>query len=425
MARLPPADVSDSEDGAAYGLSNGNHGGLPHELMNNLNLNIDADVDQNGGSRGGEGSEAEDDYEIDPFQRRVIVRDEDLQPEHTIVHRVLCHHRRVDGEDHEDHPQTADYLDVPRLYKNDTRGSALRGLQPLTNPQEYWDDHPEVCAVVTREYSCGTYHRRQKDQFHLIATGIDKHVVNRLRAWFFRLHGDGPPAVSVGETIMVSQTLTMSLMTLVATNQLGEWNQERNLKAPYDYFYHFRHDLRQLSKIQLQELDRRELDVLLDYIDLTQGKKFDEVDDLFESGKVRREYFGKLFRPNELIVTTQEGHPRAFMADKAYVNDMSDRRIALERQSITLECWTWDFDGSFRKKPSQLQVAWPQTLSPTIPITSLSAWPLRLDQSDMRERLDKRGKYFWKCRYKALVSYKAPTPTIFELQVVSVSSTYL
>ena len=329
---------------------------------------------------------------------------------------MLCDRRRADGEDHQDHPQQADYLDVPRLFENDTRGSALRGTRPLISPQEYWDDHPEICAVVTREYHCGTYHRKLKESFELIDTRIDRHVFDRLRPWFFRLRADALPAVSAGETIMISQNLSMSLMTLIARNQLGEWDQERNLKAPYDYFYHFRHDLRDHSEQELASSEHQEVDVLLDYIDSTQGKQFEKVDAMFESGAVHRDMFSKLFRPNELIVTTQEGHPRAYLVERTYV---SDRRSALDRQSITLECWTWDFDGSFRKKTSQLQVAWPSHNPLTVPITGLSAWPLRLDKSTMRERLEKRGQFFWACRYKNLVSYSAPSATIFELQVVS------
>jgi hypothetical protein len=51
-------------------------------------------------------------------------------PSALVIHRVLCDHKRVEGEDHQDHPQGADYLDVPRFFANDTRGSPLRGKQP-------------------------------------------------------------------------------------------------------------------------------------------------------------------------------------------------------------------------------------------------------------------------------------------------------
>jgi hypothetical protein len=55
----------------------------------------------------------------------------------------------------------------------------------------------------------------------------------------------------------------------------------------------------------------------------------------------------------------------------------------------------------------------------TVSIKSLSAWALPLDKSKLRDRLPKRGKEFWSCRHRRLVSYDAPAPTIFELQTVS------
>ena len=410
--------MSDSDDGPQPGLQNGNYSDSSRNGLNDLTHQMsNTNIEPGPNYRQEEDADSTDSYQINPLQRRAsLIQDgQKIAPVYRLVHRVICDNRRADGEDHEEHSPSADYLDEPRLFKGDTRGTALRGMQPLLNPQEYWDDHPEVCAIVTKEYNCSSYHRRVRDRFHLIAPGIDRHVFNKFRAWFYRLDVDGPSAVSVGESIIISQPLVSSLIELIHDNQLGEWDQERNLKAPYDYFYHFRRHLRQHSEKQLEPAYHEELEVLLDYIDETQGDNFNRVDAMFESGMVHREIFGKLFRPNDLIVTSQEGHPRGFVAERVYVND---RQSASERQSVTLECWTWDFDGSFRKKATQIQVSWPGNV-PRIPVTSLSAWPLRLDKSDMRERLDKRGKMFWACRYKKLVSYNAPTPTIFELQVTN------
>jgi hypothetical protein len=416
-------DLSPSAENYHNPLSNGDHAQLPYEALSRMNFdgsmpggydmpNVPPSVPDDDGDESGT-------EEANPFDGFILHRRSsmaaDLVAKHAVVHRVVCGHHRAEGEDHQDHPSTADYLDEPRLFAKDYRGSALRGQQPLVNPQEYWDEHPEVCAVITKEYNCSHYHRRVKDYFQVIANDIDRQVFNRLKPWLFRLPDNGPPAVSTSESIMISPTLTNALITLAMRNQLGEWNSEQHLKAPYDYFYHFRHDLRELSKKQFTPYDRQELVVLLDYIDRTQGPKFDQVDKVFADGKVTREYFSKLFRPNDLIVTSQEGQMRAHVAEKAY---MGDGR-ALERQSVSLECWTWDFDGSFRKKTSQLTVSWPPTMHHQVPITQLNAWPLRLDKSDLREKLQKRGEYVWKCRKRRLMSYTSPTPTIFELQVVS------
>jgi hypothetical protein len=403
------------------GLTNGNYGRTANDAMSNLSLDL---------GRGPGANRAPDDPSQDesgsegffenPLQRRAsFVLDPNLKPTYIILHRVICERRRVDGEDHQSHPKQEDYLDVPRLFARDTRGSELRGQKPLINPQEYYDDHPEICAVVTKEYSCAEYHRVVKARFEVITTDVDKHIFNRMRPWLFRLREDGPPAESINESILISSALVASLSELAHRNRLGEWEQEHNLKAPYDYFYHFRNLLRRHARDQLRPSAREELEVLLDYIDETQGEDFDRIDETFRSGMVERDHFSKLFRPNDIILTIQEGHPRAFCVEKAYA---SERTTGLERQTITLDCWAWDFDGSFRKaQTSQIPVAWPSSNPPIWRMTSLSAWPLRLDHSNIRQRLTERGLQFWKCRVKRLVTYKSPTPTIFELQVVSLS----
>jgi hypothetical protein len=202
-------------------------------------------------------------------------------------------------------------------------------------------------------------------------------------------------------------------------NQLGDCDQERNSKGPYGCFYHFRHDLRKHLTSQLSAADRQELEVLLAYINETQGEKFDKVDTMFKSGTVHREIFSKLFRPNDLIVTTQDVRPRAYIAERAYV---SDRCSPLERQTISLECWTWDFDGSLRKQATPLQVAWQPNSPNTVRVRSFSAWPLRLGDSKLRDHLEKRGKQLWSCRHKKMITYNALTPSMSEMQVVSISS---
>ena len=335
-----------------------------------------------------------------------------VAPSCLVIHRVSCDRRRVDGEDHQDHPRSADYLDVPRLFTNDTRGSALRGQQPLSDFEEYSENNPGICMIVYRVYSCIAYHHKFKASFEILTTGIDRQAFNRLRPWFFKLQRTGPPAKVASENIVfTSKTLPAAMNAVVSSGhlRLADWNAERHLQAPYDYFYHFRRLLRQQSASILGIAERKELEVLLDYIDKTQGANFDEVDAIFASGKVHLNNLTKLFRPNELIVTSQDGYPRAYI---------TERSPTFDGRALLLECWTWVFDGSFRQKTEVISVSWPALGSAVVPITSLVAWPLRLDKSDLQQRLEKRGRDFWTCRHRRFVSYEAPIQTIFELKVV-------
>jgi hypothetical protein len=228
-------------------------------------------------------------------------------PSALITHRVSCNHRKVEGEDHQDHPHSADYLDVPRLFANDTRGSPLRGTQPLTDFEEYFENHPEICLVVYKLYSCTAYHRLVKDSFENMVAGIDRQVFNRLRPWFFSLKHDGSPARAVSENIVImSDTLQAAMSAVVASDnqRLASWNAKLDLTAPHDYFYHFRHVLKKQSGEVLTPAELVELDVLLDYIDGSYGVIFDEVDAAFSTGYIHRTHFTKLFGLNKLIITT-------------------------------------------------------------------------------------------------------------------------
>ena len=213
-----------------------------------------------------------------------------VAPSYLVVHRVHCDGSRVDGEDHQGHRSNgdSDYLDIPRLFANDTRGSALRGQQPLGDFEQYYEDNPGICMVVYRIYSCTAYHRKVRDSFEALAAGIDRRLLRRLPPFFFRLPDTGPPAGIESEYIsFTSEILSAAMNEVVASNplQLADWKADRHLQAPYDYFYHFRRLLRQQSASVLGIAERQEVDVLLDYIDQTQGAGFDKVDAIFASGK--------------------------------------------------------------------------------------------------------------------------------------------
>jgi hypothetical protein len=331
---------------------------------------------------------------------------------HLVVHRVSCKRAIVEGEDHGDHAPSASYLDVPRLFANDTRGSTLRGLQRLSDMEEFLERNPGVCLVVYKHYSCTAYHREAKASFETMAAGIDRRVFNRLRPWLFSLKQDGRFARAKSENIVVtSETLKTALDAVVASDsqRLVDWNVGSNLSTPYDYFYHFRHKLRQQSAAVLSRHEQELVHLLLNYIDESYGPAFHQVDTLFATGYVHKDYFTKLIGPNELIVTQQEGFHRAYIAE---------RFLGFKDYALRLDCWSWEFDGSFRKSHVEISIPWPDPDASTVPISSLTAWPLRLDSSNLRQRLERRGREFWSCRHRRFVSYIAPSETVFELQTV-------
>ncbi|KIW24465.1 uncharacterized protein PV07_10176 [Cladophialophora immunda] len=326
-----------------------------------------------------------------------------------IIHRVFCDHPAVDGEDHSEHLDSADFLDPPRLYTNDHRASALRGKHQLPKRQQ-----PEVNSpiLIVRGYDCPDYHKTIRGSFGAVPPSLESRLSSRVRPYACALVDHGPLAKPTTEEMLISKGLSNALQEYTKTCDppMGTWDPKQDLYAPYDYFYHFRRELRTRCAPSLPQPEHRQLLLLLNCIDKIQGSSFDQIDQDFAGGKVRRETFSKLFAPNELIVNIHEDHSRAYIADTVEMNS---------KDEITLECWTWIFDGSFKKHNSTITVPWPSTKPEEVEINSLSTFPLRLDKTGLRERLVKRGRKFWSCRNRRLVSYKAPIPTIFELQVTN------
>ncbi|OAG37479.1 hypothetical protein AYO21_08333 [Fonsecaea monophora] len=335
--------------------------------------------------------------------------DPSLDRECPIIHRVHCYHPDIDGEDHSEHPDSADFLDPPRLYTNDHRGSALRGQHRLSVMQQLQGNGP---IRIVRGYNCADYHRTIRQAFGAVPPSLESRLPSKVRPYACTLATPGPLAKPGSEEIVISTGLKTALedYTTLCKPPMGHWDPFRDLYAPYDYFYHFRHELRDRCAPSLPQPEKQQLFQLLHCINEIQGANFDKIDRDFACGKVHRDTFGKLFAPNELIVTIEEDHPRAYITETVKLSSKFD---------ITLSCWTWYFDGSFKKHNATITVPWPSTNPDELQISSLSTFPLRLDKTGLRERLVARGRKFWSCRHQRLVSYNAPFPTIFELQVTN------
>jgi hypothetical protein len=337
-----------------------------------------------------------------------------LCPRHVIVHQVSC----SGGGNHTQHLPQLQYLDVPRLFAGDSKVSALRGEIHFPDLEDYLESNPDISFIVYRSYSCNEYHEAVKDDFdRLQIPQIDPAVISQLRAYFFALKRDGEAASpSVEDIRIISEDLqdAMTTMESLHPDQFGTWDPQRGMRAPYLQLYHCRplmDDYATMPSGDLSQTHQDHIRTLFNYVIASYGEEYQEVDDLFESGLVNQYHIPKLFGPNEIVVTLVNSQP------SAYISEICP---ALEDGHLKLNCWSWDFDGLFRKEKSGLSVPWPQD-SDTVPISSLRVYPLRYDRSGLEERLRNRGKQFWSCRKRNFVGYESPNPT-FEVQAVRLAA---
>lgn len=330
-----------------------------------------------------------------------------------IIRRVQCDNRQTSGEDHSKHPAVVHYLDTPRLFAKDSRGHALRGKESIADIEEYLEAYPEISLVIYRDYDCRSYHRILRGRFQRVAPdSMDQTLFLSFKAWFYCLSKDGPLASPRTESMQVVAHRLRKAMDITVrnnTDKMGPWNEEKNLMKPYDYFYHHRLTVAEHAETSLPEEYWSHVQVLVRYLQDELGSYYQKADELFQSGFVTRIYFPLLFREKDIIVARQDISEQGFMVDRVDGG---------HGEGIILHCWNWKFDGTFKKTPHKLTVSWPETLEHKIKISDLKAWPLRLDQCDLRTKLRKRGEAFWSCRKRNLVTYAAPRATNFELQTV-------
>ena len=330
-----------------------------------------------------------------------------------ILHNVQCSGAITASEDHSKHLDSSYFLDTPRMYAKDSRGSALRGMHQVTDVEEYLESRQDICLIVYKTYDCTRYLQEIRDQFDKLAPESMNHsVFLEFRPWFYSLKNDAAPAKALAEYIqVVSSRLEKGLtkLTLSDPDTYSAWQDSKNLAAPYDYFYHHQASLRIISPQLLDAQSQEELLVLLDFIQASHGSEYDEADHLFSEGYVSKRVFTRLFRAHEIIVGNVEGGAQAYMIEK-YEGSPG--------KTVDLACWYWGFNGDFQRTKVQISVNWPNENDDIVPVTSLKVWPLRLDKTDILEHLEERGSRFWECRRRKLVRYASPVTDTFEIHSV-------
>jgi hypothetical protein len=331
-----------------------------------------------------------------------------LPPRYLVIHRVQCE----GGENHARHKQVSDYTDIPRLFAGDSKASAVRGRRTFSNIEEHLEENPEISIVIYKTYSCNEYHEVVKDQFERLPVpkNIEFDVIAQLRSYFFSLKNDGPHAASLSEEMTInSNELKEAMANLEAASPetMANWQDARNMKAPYLHLYHCRGSMQEQASEMLDAMQEAHIRVLLEYVENAFGREYADADAQFAHGLVSRLHFPKLFGPNEVVVTSKSDQPLAYVSESCPEAD---------RLPLDLSCWSWTFDGMFRRERTSLSVDWPSPMATTIQITDLSTYPLKYDTFGLEKRLRSRGEEFWKCRKRNFISYTS-SPN-FEVQTV-------
>jgi hypothetical protein len=329
-----------------------------------------------------------------------------LDPDFLVIHKVDCDR----SNSHAQHLSASYFLDPPRLFAKDNKASYLRGTKLITDVAEYLEDSEHIIVVIYRNYSCQEYHREIEKEFAYVKLsdyGVQN--ITALRPFLFVLKKDATLASCISEEMWIRSS---SLKEALSNIQLqdpsidltafgsgiphgtGAWR----LQAPYLQLYHFRGRMKELAAGLSSSGERTYINVLLRYIEEVFGDDYAEADELFARGLVTEKHQSKLFGPNEIVFTMNEGQPMAFVSKGLPKVEPSE--------PILLSCENWTFDGVFRRQETQFEVdEWPSESSGVMPIADLDIFPLKYAAPGVEDRLRRRGLVLWSCRKWRYMGY--------------------
>ena len=234
----------------------------------------------------------------------------------------------------------------------------------------------------------------------------------------------------------LKQTLMLTSEHMIsAVEQLGRripdfdkffpnFDPDAEIPAPYTFIYHsiplFDHVVPHLTPLGIELLEMLNENVLASH-----GKEYLAAKQYQAKGIVSRRLVKYLVRPGDVLVSTQDSVPLAYVAttwakEEAYKEDVSNpdegrlHKITAEKHkgpkirtyNFRVAAWSWAFDGSFEQKRITIQIQLKVgDEDDEVSITSLNYFPLRFDTNGLQQLLEERGNIFWKCRTKRLVSY--------------------
>jgi hypothetical protein len=333
-----------------------------------------------------------------------------------VLHNVKCSN---DSALHAQHSSQESYFDIPRLRVGSNKSTPLTGQRKMNDLDGFLEDHPSIAFVVLNTYSCKDYHAEIEGSFirHWMPP-MPAAEASAMKPYFFILREDGKHATKTSEHIMLSRGLSQALTALHECHPkyLQTWGDESHFHYPYLQLYHSKSFFTGTPASKLASFQQHHLKRLSDYFDAHLESEYAEAEEQFQKGLVSRKHWAKLFRPNETVITMKNGAPVAHLTISC-PHGVSSGVFG----RLVLPCWSWHFDGAFIRKSAQIEMEWPSSRSDTVPISDLSAYPLRLDTTGLEDQLRRRGRVFWSCRKRRYVSYDVSLPGM-EVQRVNLTN---
>ncbi|KAI1169754.1 hypothetical protein F4777DRAFT_584592 [Nemania sp. FL0916] len=203
------------------------------------------------------------------------------------------------------------------------------------------------------------------------------------------------------------------------STEFPDFNAQAPISAPYLFWYHYRSPE---ALDELHSIHQLLMRVLTSWIDEQYGHLYARVDDQFQRGVTSAETLEFLFKPGDVMIWKEKNEiaaaivksrptlrtrPRPNASRSYQISPLTLNKNASDSKwRWQIQTWQYYYDGSFIQKNICNQIIMQSNTQDEVPISELTAYPLKYAGDTVRSILQARGDTFWKCRYRRLVSYK-------------------
>jgi hypothetical protein len=200
---------------------------------------------------------------------------------------------------------------------------------------------------------------------------------------------------------LLSEALSWATTETQSPGAKPDFSMKSEIRGPYHYIYHTRRALREKLDL-MDDGHQMVLGILLEYVEQSFQASYQEANSLFSQGLVSFKSLHYLFEP-EMNIVHQSGSDTLAYRTKCWLENMTDPKTG--KDVGILRCWSWQFDGTFRKRLRKFTVDWPGSPREIIPIKRLCVYPLIYGGPELEEQLFRQGEKFWNCKNRVYVSY--------------------
>ena len=302
------------------------------------------------------------------------------------------------------------FLETPQ-WKQSGGGPVLYGSKPLQNVQFYLNQHPEIAFLFYRDYNSSP----PKDLRKILSEdGV------------FDSPKPGAQSLNLVSEHIISAVEKVGKALPYFAELFPNFDPKKEIHAPYVFMYYILPLLPE-AQLDLTPIENDLLNQLKDSITASHGSEYADAKACAARGVVTRRLMKYLIRPGDVLVCPKDSPPRAYIAaswaigdgkldtaikERSYFKDDPEKRAMFlknceETYSWKVSVWSWVFDGSFEKKHSSINIHLRVADdADEFKVNCLNYFPLIFDTDGLRDLLNRRGKMFWKCREKKLISYQ-------------------